>query len=767
MPTCLCSNVRKVADDFDEASARRLLPSLNQHLKDIHSLFAKSKHVARDANYLISPNNQRTMKILNLRAVEVSRVDQLCERLETDIDAFWSHSNDPINAELCRRIACITIFLISKLDTKSPLPVEIDNYTKGSNPTELRYAGKKYLKMARKLGDVGSVFWLPQNIPTSTYASYPDPAEFMKLTIPSWERYVAMDDEEIFTHLRSISVGVRDYRQQVQRLILRQLHGCPYLNLCNDHEELLEDSDQLHLLLQALGGSDIPVTLVRGLRHPHRRWNDDGNINTVDASTFGISSYLIDIISDDVRLDRAAERLAVEEKIDTNNITTWSLNSGSNDQSSKLSAQTSTNLHHLALKVLAFARPPCFEGNTQWTRELKPMIWKILQQSIENKQVPLALREQIVEVCLFFAERDSFMIRCLALDRARALVRKSMPYHLHASIALFQSIVCRQDGDLEKSNAAINDFVIQGFRPVTRLDHGVLGRLHISHVETKIQQYDDDVGSMLYNWQGKHPLSKLETEVTRRLQVLASKFLLSIGDFEAAKASLEHYLALNLSEPQRTNTHRLVVGRLAETYSELHDFDRAIQTVEPHLEKLDESRKIGRPDRRLRLALIEANIEKGIFDHSGAILAEIAASEPSDRDDVVEQLLTIRRLIAEARTVHLQCHYDKALDCWKHIQVLIDQYQQFKSRYYFVLAVVHVSIAHARLNLDKIEDAEQSWSEAIGILKTNRCEFCLPGFATLWLRKLVKEIHQSRGWLFRMMLPGGRPDFTWPPGITV
>ena len=165
---CLCSNVQRVAEAFDEVSAKRLLPSLNQHLKDIHSIFAKSKHIARDANYIILPNNQRTMKILSLRNIDASGVDQLCKRLKTDMETFWTPSNDPINTELCRRIACVVVFLRSKLKIDAPLPDEIAKYAKENNPTELRYAGKKYLKMARKLGDIGSVFWLPQNIPTST-----------------------------------------------------------------------------------------------------------------------------------------------------------------------------------------------------------------------------------------------------------------------------------------------------------------------------------------------------------------------------------------------------------------------------------------------------------------------------------------------------------------------------------------------------------------------------------------------------------------------
>lgn len=165
---CLCGNVQRLAESFDEVSAKRLLPSLNQHLKAIHSIFAKSKHVSRDANYIIVPNNQRTMKILSLRSIDASGVDQLCKRMNTDMDTFWTPSDEPINTELCRRIACIVVFLRSKLNIDAPIPDEIAKYTQANNPTELRYAGKKYLKMARKLGDLGSVFWLPQSIPTST-----------------------------------------------------------------------------------------------------------------------------------------------------------------------------------------------------------------------------------------------------------------------------------------------------------------------------------------------------------------------------------------------------------------------------------------------------------------------------------------------------------------------------------------------------------------------------------------------------------------------
>jgi hypothetical protein len=108
------------------------------------------------------------MKILSLRSIDASGVDQLCKRMNTDMDTFWTPSDEPINTELCRRIACIVVFLRSKLNVDASLPEEIAKYAQANNPTELRYAGKKYLKMARKLGDLGSVFWLPQSIPTST-----------------------------------------------------------------------------------------------------------------------------------------------------------------------------------------------------------------------------------------------------------------------------------------------------------------------------------------------------------------------------------------------------------------------------------------------------------------------------------------------------------------------------------------------------------------------------------------------------------------------
>ena len=102
-------------------------------------------------------------------------------------------------------------------------------------------------------------------------------------------------------------------------------------------------------------------------------------------------------------------------------------------------------------------------------------------------------------------------------------------------------------------------------------------------------------------------------------------------------------------------------------------------------------------------------------------------------------------------------------DPW-HVLRKIEKLEPFRSRHGFAEALTHLSVAHALLATNRVELAKQSWWIAMEMLKSRRCEYCLPGFATLWVRRIVKDLYEWQGWGFRMMLPDGRADFTWPPG---
>lgn len=54
----------------------------------------------------------------------------------------------------------------------------------------------------------------------SSYWQYP-----RVLTLCSYERYLSVDDEEVFTHLSSLNPAFQNYNMLAQRLVLSQLSG--------------------------------------------------------------------------------------------------------------------------------------------------------------------------------------------------------------------------------------------------------------------------------------------------------------------------------------------------------------------------------------------------------------------------------------------------------------------------------------------------------------------------------------------------------------
>ncbi|KAH6996058.1 hypothetical protein BKA56DRAFT_650812 [Ilyonectria sp. MPI-CAGE-AT-0026] len=750
MATCLCSNISHLAKDFDDAKARDLTPELNRHLAAIRSILAKSKPFARDVQYHIAPNNHRAMKVLSIQSIDMTRVNQVCERFKNDPDGFWTASDDVVHAELRRRLVCIVVFLRSVLDPEAVVPPHIARFVQGQKHSELRYAGKKYLKIARKLDGIGSVFCLPLDIPSSTY-----------------ERYVNMDDEEVFSHLATVCPAGQGYSEYLKRLISSQINDSSltlsYHNLFLEYGDVLPDSDQLMLLLHALGGLEVPTILFKNIRFPQRRWNIEGEIQSMDAKEFGLPPELISHLSDDSRLAQAAACPAIIQNLHEDGTVTWSLRPEPMSLFFvTLLPQTVEHLAILVLRLICFVCPPCFEGNISWSSQLKKYIWPLLDKASEGKKIPPSLKIYVIEALLYFSERDAFAVRRLAVEKARALLRKSMPYSLHASVALFQSILCRLDGNLTKSDTKIREFFCKSMDPITRNDHALTGRLHISQIENKIQRCDDDVASCILSWRGEHPLSTLEIEVTRRLQSTAAKFFQSIGDFQTARASLEQYLYLSPAEPIRVTTRRLIIGRLADIYSELQDYRKAIEILQPELCNLSDAEKKGRPVRRLLLASVEANIGLGRQDVAESILQELVDVEPPGLDDITDQLLHMRRLIAAARTVHERLEFAEALERWKFALGKIDQLATFKSRYSFTAAIIYLSMAHAQLHIGDSEGGRQSWTIAAEIFRSEKCQYWIPVAATAWLRKIVSAIYQLQGWPFRMMLPGRKPDVTWP-----
>lgn len=393
---------------------------------------------------------------------------------------------------------------------------------------------------------------------------------------------------------------------------------------------------------------------------------------------------------------------------------------------------------------------------------LKKAIWPLLEKTLKRNKVSALLKCYVLDSILYFSERDSVAIRRTAVEQARKLLRNSMPYYLHASVALFQSTLYRLDGDLARSEARIRDFLWKGPQPMTRRDHALRGRLHISQIENKIKCYDNDVPSSIYKWEAEHPLSALDTEVTSRLQTAAARFFHSIGDFGAARISLEQFLSLNMAKPIRVGTHHLIVSRLADIYCEMKEYAKAIEILQPELDSVNEPNSKRRSFRRLLLALVEAYIGLGRLEASELVLKNLEDAEPHELDDLYDHQLHMRRLLAAARIAHLRPNCDEAVLRWEFALQRVEFMHTLKSNRGFTAAMIYLSLAHAQLTVGNRDGGRHAWATGIEILKTEKCEFWIPLVPTIWLQRIVTEIHQLQGWSIRMILPGGRADMTWP-----
>lgn len=170
---CICTIISRLTKKFNEREANLVASDLNKHLAAIRSVTAKSKSFARNVHYEVKERNTRPAKILSIEIPDTTPQKRILERFRDNPKAFWQPPVDDAHAQLGRRLACVTIYLLSKLDDRSAAPSGIAMFIQKPITDTERYAGKRYIDIARQLGGIGAVFCLPLEIPYSTSVSFP------------------------------------------------------------------------------------------------------------------------------------------------------------------------------------------------------------------------------------------------------------------------------------------------------------------------------------------------------------------------------------------------------------------------------------------------------------------------------------------------------------------------------------------------------------------------------------------------------------------
>ncbi|SCV39821.1 uncharacterized protein FFB14_07311 [Fusarium fujikuroi] len=468
-----------------------------------------------------------------------------------------------------------------------------------------------------------------------------------------------------------------------------------YHNLFGKFTSFVPTQDKLYLVMYALGGINIPGVLLKSIRLPQRRWNSDGEVDQTSPLQVGLPDAVVDLLCNETKLSEAIAGPDVVERLQADDTITWSLSPERiSSLEEALTRQTIEVLETTALKLI------CFVTVAETTSVADT------RKAFENMQ------------------DDSFpQDPCYRSRPAKLLLRKSMPHYLHASVVLFRSILHRVDGELAKSEAHICNFLWRGPRSSTCRDHALVGRLHISHMENKIRCYDTDVPSFAYKWQAQQPLSTLDMEVTFRLQSTASRHFQSIGDFDATRASLEQFLSLGRIKPIPTNSRRVLLGRLFDVYCEMGEYDEAMELLEPELKHITPSDRIRRGFRRLTLAMVEARIGLKQFGAAESTLWELSIDLSPSSDDVNDQQLHIRTLLASARIAHMRMDPGEAMLRWTLALEQVSHMHALGSSHGFIAAVCHLSLAHAQLSICERGEAHRPWTTGLKILACEKCEF--------------------------------------------
>ncbi|KAG8669371.1 hypothetical protein FPOAC1_008765 [Fusarium poae] len=555
---CFCKHLDQLIDNFDPSSTARFASNLNKHLEAIRSILAKNKSLSKEVRYQVIPSNQRTAKILSLQSITFDRVRKLHDTLQSDTKAFWTSKDDSLLQELRRRVACVTIFLRSKVNDDAWIANDVAAVVKGRTLSELRYAGNKYIKIARKLGGVGSILWLPLEVPASTY-----------------ERYLNMDDTEAFDHLHNLGSEAPDLNYFVQSLITEQLNdsslNLSFRNLLLEYGYCFLPSEQGLLLLHTLGGTEVPVDLLKSVKIPMRRWTNEGEIQSISAIDFGLSSDLVTVLSSDDAVSQLQQRPEVTQKPLEDGAVTLSLHPQAKETiASRLSPQAVEDWETTALRLICFACPPCYEGKVNWSLPTKKSIWALLDKLTSQKRITTSLRTCVIEALLYFCERDLFSIRLAAIQRAKTLVRKNMPFYYQASVTLFDSIISGKDGDFERSNAIINEFLSsEQCETNTRSDNALRGRLHISSIENKIHRLAE-IHCELHEYEKALQIIQVELDTMsvkkgrpfRRLTMAMGEAYIGLGQFYDADSILKELIAVEPPELDDLNDQVLKMRRL-------------------------------------------------------------------------------------------------------------------------------------------------------------------------------------------------------------
>ncbi|EAS28261.3 uncharacterized protein CIMG_09465 [Coccidioides immitis RS] len=521
-------------------------------------------------------------------------------------------------------------------------------------------------------------------------------------------------------------------------------------------------ASNLLILFSFLEGNNISNTMLHRACSTKRIWGHNGEIVQITPKDAGLNQELITLLDDEMQFDNAISQLLASSLIQRNatgESSTLSVHPlVQNCASHRVSLKERQKWQVQAILLVAHAFPFSVYVDENFGvigREMFmhiPRILKEFDQLMPDGCDQYLIVKRAVTMLLLSAAKFNFNPwKNECIRRIKDLLKDEHDCYLGAWATFTESKILRMQGKTTDSYKALENPIHN--TALSGLDEDLIsdvrynatkGDLVISFAETLIK--DGELlraKAKLTHWRPLNPdaPSTMERLVLQHRDVMLGRILRSQGRFVEALSYLEKLLQ-NLSAEDylvSTGWQMILVTNVTDLYSEVGKPQDAEAVLDKVL-KISQSHgwyNIG-TGRRLRLALIESFIRRGLFTQAEEKLKElIPIIEAIPEPDINQSTEHFRVWAGLARISHLQGQWNEALDRWNQALAIVERSGWTQG---FNHGIVLYSIAQVLARVGDVTGCETSLSKAEKSLAVEERKYWIVGLGSYWYDYIVTAL---------------------------
>ncbi|KMP09096.1 TPR repeat [Coccidioides immitis RMSCC 2394] len=516
------------------------------------------------------------------------------------------------------------------------------------------------------------------------------------------------------------------------------------------------------ILFSFLEGNNISNTMLHRACSTKRIWGHNGEIVQITPKDAGLNQELITLLDDEMQFDNAISQLLASSLIQRNatgESSTLSVHPlVQNCASHRVSLKERQKWQVQAILLVAHAFPFSVYVDENFGvigREMFmhiPRILKEFDQLMPDGCDQYLIVKRAVTMLLLSAAKFNFNPwKNECIRRIKDLLKDEHDCYLGAWATFTESKILRMQGKTTDSYKALENPIHN--TALSGLDEDLIsdvrynatkGDLVISFAETLIK--DGELlraKAKLTHWRPLNPdaPSTMERLVLQHRDVMLGRILRNQGRFVEALSYLEKLLQ-NLSAEDylvSTGWQMILVTNVTDLYSEVGKPQDAEAVLDKVL-KISQSHgwyNIG-TGRRLRLALIESFIRRGLFTQAEEKLKElIPIIEAIPEPDINQSTEHFRVWAGLARISHLQGQWNEALDRWNQALAIVERSGWTQG---FNHGIVLYSIAQVLARVGDVTGCETSLSKAEKSLAVEERKYWIVGLGSYWYDYIVTAL---------------------------